>query len=59
LEISFIGRQNDCIVVLEVDKRGGFMSFSGDSYKSFVIPYSGYERMDMAAAIDQLIRSVI
>jgi sporulation-control protein len=59
LEISFIGRQNDCIVVLEIDKRGGFMSFNGDSYKRFVIPYTGYERMDMAAAIDQAIRSVI
>jgi sporulation-control protein len=59
LEISFIGRQNDCIVVLEIDKRGGFMRFSGDTYRNFVIPYTGYERMDMAAAIDQAIRSAI
>jgi sporulation-control protein len=59
LEISFISRQNDCIVVLEIDKRGGFMRYSGDTYRSFVIPYTGYERMDMAAAIDQAIRSAI
>ncbi|MEO0042616.1 MAG: hypothetical protein RL329_2064 [Bacteroidota bacterium] len=59
LEMSFIGRQNECEVVLEMDKRGGFMSFGGDKYRSFLIPYSGYERMDMAGAIDRAIRSAI
>jgi sporulation-control protein len=58
IEISFIGRQNEVEVVLEIDKRSNFMGFGGgDMYRRFRIPYVGYERIDMVAQLDQAIRS--
>jgi sporulation-control protein len=56
LEIIFLGRHTECEVVVRMNAKSSFIGFGDDKYSRFLIPYSGYEQMDMATAIDRAIR---
>jgi sporulation-control protein len=53
LEVTFIAKESSMEVLLEIDKRGGFLSSGHDAYNRFPVSYADAERMDWAAWLDQ------
>lgn len=57
LELTFLGKPNGCTVVLEIDKRTGFLGASRDVFRRIFIDYSNYQNVDFASEIDKAINS--
>lgn len=59
LEVTFITRPDAMKVVLEANRRGGFLSAGGDAYASVVLPHAsavdeGRLRNELAAQVERL-----
>jgi sporulation-control protein len=53
LELTFIARESSMDVLLEIDKRGGFLSAGHDSYNRFTVDYAEAQRLDWESWLDQ------
>ncbi|MFN8076522.1 MAG: sporulation protein [Kineosporiaceae bacterium] len=58
LEVTFVAGPDGIDVVLEADKRGGFLSAGGDRYHHLRLPHHGAETTDWAGVVDGWLRSV-
>lgn len=58
LEVTFVAAPDGIDVVLEADKRGGFLSAGGDRYHHLRIPHQGAEATNWAAVLDGWLQSV-
>ncbi|ANN20112.1 SpoOM family protein [Amycolatopsis orientalis] len=52
VELTFVASQDDLVVVLEADRRGGMFRSGGDSFGRFHVSHEEALRTDWAAAID-------
>lgn len=55
IEVTFVATGTETHVLLEADKRGGFLSAGGDSYRVFTVPHAGVASTDWAGHLDQLL----
>jgi sporulation-control protein len=58
LEVTFIAGGSSMDVLLEMDKRGGFLTASRDAHNRFTVPYSEADRVDWASWLDQRFASL-
>jgi sporulation-control protein len=58
LELTFIARDTSMDVMLEIDKRGGFLTSGGDAYNRFTVDYATVEQQDWEGWLHQRLAAV-
>ncbi|MFD5477315.1 sporulation protein [Streptomyces hawaiiensis] len=59
IELTFLANPGDMEVVLEADKRGGFLSSGGDALTRFTVSHDGVERQDWPSTVDGWMRQLV
>jgi sporulation-control protein len=52
LEVTFVTRNTSMDVIMEIDKRGGFMASGGDTISRFSVDYAQIDHFDWAGALN-------
>ncbi|MGY0067407.1 sporulation protein [Streptomyces sp. QTS137] len=59
IEVTFLANPGGVEVVLEADKRGGFLSGGHDAVTRFTVSHHGVEQVDWSAEVDGWIRRLV
>ncbi|GAB3280890.1 hypothetical protein GCM10027589_08000 [Actinocorallia lasiicapitis] len=56
LEVTFVANPHGTDVVLELDKRAGFLGESHDSFSRFTVPHQGFENTNWEQELDAFVQ---
>jgi sporulation-control protein len=58
LELTFIAGPTSMDVLIELDKRGGFLSAGGDAYNRFTVDYASVDQQDWEGWLNQRLAAI-